>query len=153
MCMYMYMYRLSADLFFSMQIDLHVHVHVCSIIYVHVHVCIACTICAIVSEYLIDIYFFQDIKLRILQVCLKDLVQTIILPHSGYSYNSLAAKDFSVRPSVVQWSSEMRNTLGKAMYMYMCMYMKHAVHITLNVYLTVCNGKHQIIKYTIHFKK
>ena len=54
----------------------------------------------------------QDIKLRILQCCLRDIVETILVPHSGCSHAHAAAKDFSIRPNVSFWTMELKNSLG-----------------------------------------
>ena len=54
----------------------------------------------------------QDLKLRILQVCLKDLVDYILLPHTRYDISHPATRSFSIRPDQMSWTPELRNTLG-----------------------------------------
>lgn len=66
----------------------------------------------LVTSVLWNLSSCEEIKLRIIHVCLKDVVEHILIPHSGYSHTHLAAKDFSVRPDVKHWSPEMRNILG-----------------------------------------
>ena len=34
------------------------------------------------------------------------------MPHTGCSHTHPAAKDFSIRPEMVKWSTELRNSLG-----------------------------------------
>ena len=65
------------------------------------------------ADFIYLFLFLQEIKLRIIHVCLKDVVEHILIPHCGYSHTHLAAKDFSVRPDVTHWSPEMRNILGE----------------------------------------
>jgi hypothetical protein len=66
----------------------------------------------LVTNVLWNLSSCEEIKVRLIQSCLKDMVDVILLPHSGYNETHIAARDFSVRPSVRHWSPEMRNSLG-----------------------------------------
>ena len=51
--------------------------------------------------------------MRIVQSTLKEITDTILIPQTGYNPSHIAARDFSIRPNVLNWSTEMRNSLGR----------------------------------------
>ncbi|XP_019848880.1 PREDICTED: armadillo repeat protein deleted in velo-cardio-facial syndrome homolog isoform X3 [Amphimedon queenslandica] len=66
----------------------------------------------LVTSVLWNLSSCEDIKLRILQCSLKDIVDTILIPSTGYGPTYPAARDFSQRTSVLHWTAEMKNSLG-----------------------------------------
>ena len=51
--------------------------------------------------------------MQILQVCLVELLEQIIIPHSGWTRSHPASVTFQAHPEVRKWSGELKNALGK----------------------------------------
>ena len=50
--------------------------------------------------------------MRIIHVCLRDMVENVLIPQTGFSHTHQATIDFNIKPEIVNWSIELRNSLG-----------------------------------------
>ena len=53
----------------------------------------------------------EELKLRLIQSCLHDLVEVVMVPYTGW--NTEDAREATSRPRAVHWNSELMNTTGE----------------------------------------
>ena len=53
----------------------------------------------------------EDLKMRMIQGCLHDLVEIVMVPHTGW--NTEVARLPTARPQAVHWNNELKNTTGE----------------------------------------
>ena len=53
----------------------------------------------------------EELKMRMIQCCLHDLVEIVMVPHTGW--NTEIARELTARPQRVHWNNELKNTTGE----------------------------------------
>ncbi len=52
----------------------------------------------------------EDLKLKMIKACLHDLVEIVMVPHTGW--NTQNSRELTARPRSVMWNIELKNTTG-----------------------------------------
>ena len=56
----------------------------------------------------------EELKLQMIQCCLHDLVEIMMVPLTGW--NTEDAREANARPKPVQWNLELKNTTGDCVF-------------------------------------
>ena len=60
----------------------------------------------------------QDLKLNMVQVCVADLVDHVLIPYSGWNWD--ISRDPRAKPILVQWNVELKNITGVCVCVCVC---------------------------------